>query len=194
MWSWSPPTTPIDPSGSSVVGGVVYSLGGVSDCYLDCVSGHEVYLTLSGLSECYTDCLGGISGYGTREGSSENITDCVCDVGNGLTVRKGTSEVRNTNLLEFQGNLTFSGSYGKALLNILAGSGDAAVTYATRIDFVDSTTMYKGEAAVGTADGDVAWRISKYVFGTDSDVTVTWASGNDTFDKVWNNRASLSYS
>lgn len=192
MWNWAPTT--IDTDGGGIGGGVDIFVSGLSECRSSGVCQATRMFEPNGLSECLSSSTCDLSSIGTRSGLSECRSGGTLDIGNGLTVRKGTTEVRNTNLIEFQGNLTFSGSYGKALLNILAGSGDAAVTYATRIDFVDSTTMYKGEAAVGSADGDVAWRISKYVFSADGDTSITWASGNDTFDKVWNNRASLSYS
>ena len=177
MWSWSPATVTPDGGGISSGDTLTADCIGTSSQQGTCIPSVTFQATASnsGTAEGSLD----ISGYGMRNCIAAGSGVGLCDVGNGL---------------EFQGNLTFSGSYGKALLNILAGSGDAAVTYATRIDFVDSTTMYKGEAAVGTVDGDSLWRISKYVFGADGDTSITWASGNDTFDKVWSNRASLSYS
>lgn len=192
MWSWSPAT--VTPDGGGISAGCTLTADciGTSTQQGTCIPSvtFQAIASNEGTAEGSLDILG----YGLRDCIGVGSGTGLCDVGNGLTVRKGTSEVRNTNLLEFQGNLTFSGSYGKALVNILAGSGDAELTYATRIDFVDSTTMYKGEAAVGSADGDASWRISKYVFSADGDTSITWGSGNDTFDKVWSNRASLSYS
>lgn len=67
------------------------------------------------------------------------------------------------------------------------------MTYAKRTDFVTETLLYKGEAAVGSVEGDAVWRIRRIVLGVDDDVTETWAGGNASFDKVWTNRAGLTY-
>ncbi len=66
--------------------------------------------------------------------------------------------------------------------------------YTKRYDSVDSTTAYLGEATAGTGAGTASWRIQKLVFGVDGAVTTTFADGNTSFDNVWTNRASLSYS
>ena len=192
MWSWLPAT--VTPDGGRISAGTTFtqdclgsssSIGYVTPSLILQATASN-YNTSSGTAE--------IDGYGLRECVGVSTSSGLCDVGNGITVVKGGVEYRNTNILDFSGNLTLSSNYGKALINILAGSGEASVPYATRIDFVNSTTMYKGEAAVGTTDADSVWRISKYAFAGDGDVGITWASGNDNFDKVWNNRASLSYS
>jgi hypothetical protein len=51
---------------------------------------------------------------------------------------------------------------------------------------------YVGEAAVGTVTSAALWRI-KRVDNT-SGVIILWADGNASFDNIWNNYASLSYS
>ena len=68
--------------------------------------------------------------------------------------------------------------------------------YATRYDQDSSTPTYAylGKAQVGEATSSPVWQIQKLAFGTDGDVTITWADGNSAFDNVWDNRASLSYS
>lgn len=66
--------------------------------------------------------------------------------------------------------------------------------YSTRTDFVSATLAYVGEALPGTLDSSPSWRIKRLTFGLDDDVTTEWAAGNANFDKVWNDRASLSYS
>ncbi len=52
---------------------------------------------------------------------------------------------------------------------------------------------YVGEASIGTATSSAAWRIKKITY-TGSSLSITWADGDDNFDNVWDNRASLSYS
>ncbi len=73
---------------------------------------------------------------------------------------------------------------------------EAAVPYATRIDqAVDEVTYYTGFAAVGSATSDAVWRIKKTVLSdTSDDVVITWADGDSSFNNIWDNRLSLTYS
>jgi len=55
--------------------------------------------------------------------------------------------------------------------------------------------IYKGEANAGSAKSAAAWKISKYSYDVDGNLTdIQWADGNLQEDNVWDNRASLSYS
>jgi hypothetical protein len=77
-----------------------------------------------------------------------------------------------------------------------------AIPYARRIDTIDDspsvniTTIYKGEAAIGSTEADSVWRISRTRIddNTDGDVIEVWADGSAAFVNSWDNRASLSYS
>lgn len=73
---------------------------------------------------------------------------------------------------------------------------EGAVPYATRIDqAVDGLTYYTGFATVGSTTSDAVWRIKKTVLSnTSDDVTITWADGDSSFDNVWDDRTSLTYS
>ncbi len=51
---------------------------------------------------------------------------------------------------------------------------------------------YVGEAAIGTATSAALWRIKRVDSATG--IIILWADGNASFDNVWDNRASLSYS
>lgn len=66
--------------------------------------------------------------------------------------------------------------------------------YAKIID-PDTTanTTYIGHAAIGSATSSAVWQVRKFVLSGGAQ-TVTWADGNDSFDNIWDNRASLSYS
>lgn len=71
-------------------------------------------------------------------------------------------------------------------------TGDV-VALATRID--DSTTAnvtYIGKAPIASATSSAVWQITK--LDTASGLIKTWADGNGSFDNVWDDRASLSYS
>ena len=65
--------------------------------------------------------------------------------------------------------------------------------YAIQIDEIDANTIYIGRAEEGTLSADPYWQIKKIsIVGTVT--SILWADGDDNFDNVWNNRASLSYS
>lgn len=74
------------------------------------------------------------------------------------------------------------------------GISEEEIMYSKRIDFISDNELYRGEAAVGSAESSAVWRIRKIVIGNDGDVTETWASGTANFDKVWVNRTLLTYS
>jgi hypothetical protein len=61
------------------------------------------------------------------------------------------------------------------------------------LDEVSSTVTYVGEAITGTALSAASWRI-KRISVTGTVTLIEWADGNGSFDNIWNNRASLSYS
>lgn len=65
--------------------------------------------------------------------------------------------------------------------------------YATRVD--DTTTenvTYLGKASIGSATSGALWQIQK--IDETAGTIITWADGNDSFDNIWDNRASLTYS
>lgn len=66
--------------------------------------------------------------------------------------------------------------------------------YAERTDFVGEDVIYRGYADPGVLDSESLWRIKKLVIWVDGDVTTLWADGTALFDKVWNSRASYTYS
>lgn len=78
-------------------------------------------------------------------------------------------------------------------VNDLITEGTSLASYALNYDYIDATTSYLGEAAPGTATSAAAWRIKELTF-TGDDVTILYADGNSSFDNVWDDRASLSYS
>lgn len=63
---------------------------------------------------------------------------------------------------------------------------------ALRLDEVSSTLTYVGDAAVGVTDSAAAWRI-KRLLTTGTVLEITWADGNEFYDNVWDDRASLTY-
>jgi len=70
-----------------------------------------------------------------------------------------------------------------------------AVGQATRVDFTtNDTIIYRAEAEAGTVDAGSVWRIRRLTIASDNDVTEEWANGDASFDKVWDNRVSYTYS
>lgn len=54
-----------------------------------------------------------------------------------------------------------------------------------------ATYTYIGKAAPGSSTASAVWQVMRI---TNADTTILLADGNDNFDNVWDNYASLSYS
>jgi hypothetical protein len=67
---------------------------------------------------------------------------------------------------------------------------ESSQTYALKYD-AGVTYTYIGEAVPGSLLADDVWRIKRL---TNADNTIVWADGDSSFDNVWNDRASLTYS
>lgn len=72
------------------------------------------------------------------------------------------------------------------------GTGDNRNYYTITDDTTTANVVYLGKAPIGASKAGAVWQIAK--LDTTSGTEKTWADGNDNFDNVWNNRASLSYS
>jgi hypothetical protein len=69
----------------------------------------------------------------------------------------------------------------------------SSAALATRVDEATATITYVGRAKIGSLPSDAVWQIQRItISGTQT--IIEWASGNSSFDKIWNNRSSLSYS
>jgi hypothetical protein len=107
---------------------------------------------------------------------------------NGSVITVGTE---SSVLVETQSpTLIVTGILGPPGVN---GINEEDMVYSKRVDFVSDNELYKAEAAVGASESAAVWRIRKLSLGVDGDVTETWASGDAKFDKVWADRASLTY-
>jgi hypothetical protein len=58
-------------------------------------------------------------------------------------------------------------------------------------DISSSDYIYFGKADVGSDTSDAVWQVKKFTIATG---IFTHADGNASFDNVWDNRASLTYS
>ena len=72
--------------------------------------------------------------------------------------------------------------------------GQVAQTVRTDTDGATPETIYRGKANPGTATSAASWRVERIVIAGDGDVSILFADGNDSYDNIWDNRASLSYS
>ena len=69
---------------------------------------------------------------------------------------------------------------------------DLEVQYNRLIDTVDHF-IYIGEALPGSATSDAKWRIKRVDQQAGDDYTIIWAEGSADFDKIWDNRLTLTY-
>ncbi len=54
--------------------------------------------------------------------------------------------------------------------------------------------IYVGQAAPGTADTAAAWQIRKYTYDGNNNIAAReFAAGDNSYNKIWNNRASYDY-
>jgi len=62
-----------------------------------------------------------------------------------------------------------------------------------RIDDSVANTLYIGECAVGStgSTSSAIWKIQKI---DTSSINIKWADGNTSYDNIWDNRTSLTYS
>jgi hypothetical protein len=70
---------------------------------------------------------------------------------------------------------------------------DPFYTLREEINSVDSDISYLGLATPGTADSAASWLIFE-VTETDSSTTMKLADGDSSFNNVWDDRESLTYS
>ncbi len=99
-----------------------------------------------------------------------------------------------------QTTTVIEGDDGGVIISDVGVQGSAAesdVPFATRVDFVGETVIYKGQAQPGTVDATNGWRIQKIdiITGGDGqeDFEFRWADGVSDFSKVWDNRLGYSY-
>lgn len=81
---------------------------------------------------------------------------------------------------------TVSRDYGSPFKSRLDNSGGLSGT----------EILYLGEAEPATATSSARWRIKKFTYdaGTNNVNAIDYASGNDFFDKIWDNRTTYVYS
>lgn len=160
--------------------------------YLDLSSG-EIYYW-DGTSYNLTAGGGGGSGPTDTDGLPEGATNLYYTDGRvdsriGLTDLGDLADVRNT-VANTDDILAWSGSQWQA-----TNLEDIALKqYTLLLDEISSTVSYIGEALPGSLQEDPVWRIKKLDEGGTPPLQIEWADGTSDFDKVWDDRATYTYS
>lgn len=75
----------------------------------------------------------------------------------------------------------------------VSGTSAAAPIYATLVDdYSEDNITYVGRADTGSASSSAVWQIRK--IDESIGATTTWADGDGSFNNIWDNRESLTYS
>lgn len=71
-----------------------------------------------------------------------------------------------------------------------------STNYDFQFDYdASSNLLYLGKAVIGSLTSAVVWQIRKFTVDVSSNlISILWASGNDSFDKIWDNRTTYVYS
>lgn len=100
-----------------------------------------------------------------------------------------TQQEINLNPLELSDGTYALPSYAADVLSTTGLDSDKI----TNVDEVSGSVTYVGTAVVGTLESAAAWAIQKLeVTGTVT--TIKWADGVTTETKVWDDRATFTYS
>ena len=78
------------------------------------------------------------------------------------------------------------------LYNKLSGLLISTENFTTLLDAASSTITYIGKGLPSSDTSNAVWSISR--LDSTSGVMLLWANGNGYFDKIWDDRASYSYS
>lgn len=90
------------------------------------------------------------------------------------------------------GNVTVSGTLNQGTGGSSAWKVNPVESgNAIRFEDAGSNTLYLGEASAGTLNSAASWRVSRIV--TTSPIEIKFADGDDNFNNIWDNRASLNY-
>ena len=61
-------------------------------------------------------------------------------------------------------------------------------------DGENSTYQYVGEAPIGSSTSTAVWKIYRLTMSGTNSISRAWADGSDLFNKIWDNRATYTYS
>lgn len=71
----------------------------------------------------------------------------------------------------------------------------SSLDYTLAIEYdANDNPIYIGQAESGTAKTAAGWRIKKLTWFDGNCIDIQWADGTNAFTKIWDNRATYSYS
>jgi len=110
------------------------------------------------------------------------------------TVADGTGKLSASGFIFSSGGGNGGGSATSANQvignNYLSSINNTLSDKSFRFDNTIATTLYLGEAVIGSSDSSAVWKIKRVdISGTL--ISIKYASSN--YDQIWNNRASLTY-
>lgn len=100
---------------------------------------------------------------------------------------------------EGQGNTKIVGGFsggGAQLIGIEENTQKLLGEYAVVLDDVTTTGMtYVGKAAIGSSTSSAVWQVKRLdETGSPTTLVIKWADGDASFNNVWSDRATLTYS
>lgn len=66
--------------------------------------------------------------------------------------------------------------------------------FTTKCVYDGTNPIYIGKARPGVLTSEAGWQIQKIDYDGDSITSISWAEGNDNFDKVWDDYLNYQYS
>ncbi len=141
-----------------------------------------------------------------RIDQTKNEFSLIFEFSDGSVIETGRVEIPESKKLAFYHHGS-SGAPGKSAYQIWLdlgntgseqdfidslGGGGVATPYETRIDEVSDTVTYIGKAIPGSDNDEAVWQIKKMVIDG-NETSIEWADGEASFDKVWDDRTSLTY-
>lgn len=67
--------------------------------------------------------------------------------------------------------------------------------YTVKMAYSGTNLQYLGKAQIGSATSASEWQIQKFTYdGSDNLTDIQWADATDDFTKVWDDRATYTYS
>lgn len=172
----------VDPELKSVKGATEDSKRGLRS-FGDGLSGDIVAARLQGYNLTSLDYLDVLV-----DDSGNLITSGGGGGGGAVTIADGADVAQGA-----RSDAAWSGSGNGTTISLLKALIAMMQALATRVDDVGGGISYVGKAVAGTTTSAALWQISR-VTDSAGDVVVEFADGDNGYDNIWDNRASLSYS
>ncbi|HLG28719.1 MAG TPA: hypothetical protein VI387_00795 [Candidatus Brocadiales bacterium] len=73
---------------------------------------------------------------------------------------------------------------------------ESVLNKATAIDYdANNNPLYIGKAEKGSAKSAAVWQLKKFIWDANNNLTdIRWPDGSDSYEYIWDNRNSYSFS